>query len=105
MSPSYIMYVLLPFGQATKLNGGKSSSQLINVVKDADTAHREVEGHELSLSLTLPNPSSNASSSASEISEAFSSFPVGFSNYKDFSSLSNLKERINLDLSLAICGN
>ncbi|KAJ1436290.1 SANT/Myb domain [Sesbania bispinosa] len=98
------------FLQVNKLNDDrKSTSQPINVVVNTGTAHAEVEGierHELSLSLTLPNPSpqrSNASS-GSEISEAISSCP-GFSNYKDCSTSSTVKERINLDLSLAICGN
>ncbi|KAK7390820.1 hypothetical protein VNO78_18919 [Psophocarpus tetragonolobus] len=99
------------FLQVRKLNEGKSTSQPMNVVVNNETAHAEVEedagGYELSLSLTLPNPSpqrSNASS-ASEISEAISSCPAVFSNYKDCSSLSTVKERINLDLSLALCGN
>lgn len=95
--------------QVTKLNEGKSISQPINVVVNTETTNAEVEdvgGYELSLSLTLPNPSpqrSNASS-ASEISEAISSCP-GFRNFKDCSSSSTVKERINLDLSLALCGN
>lgn len=90
-----------PTGQATKLNDKKTNSQPINVLMKTVTAHGEDEGvggHELSLSLTLPNPSpqrSNASS-ASEISEA---------NYKDCSTSSTVNERVNLDLSLAICGN
>lgn len=97
------------FLQVTKLNEGKSTSQPINVLVNTETTNAEVEdvgGYELSLSLTLPNPSpqrSNASS-ASEISEAISSCP-GFGNYKDCSSSSTVKERINLDLSLALCGN
>lgn len=97
------------FLQVTKLNEGKSTSSPINVLVNTETTHAEVEdvgGYELSLSLTLPNPSpqrSNASS-ASEISEAISS-STGFSNYKHCSSSSTVKERINLDLSLALCGN
>ncbi|TKY50760.1 putative Myb family transcription factor [Spatholobus suberectus] len=97
------------FLQVTKLNEGKSTSQPINVLVNPKTVHAEVEdvgGYELSLSLTLPNPSPQRSntSSASEISEAISSCP-GFSNYKGCSSSSTVKERINLDLSLALCGN
>ncbi|KAK7280566.1 hypothetical protein RJT34_25630 [Clitoria ternatea] len=98
------------FLQVPKLNEGKTNSQPINnVLVNTETAHAEVEGviggyNELSLSLTLPNPSpqrSNASSSStSEISEA-----ISFSNYKDCSSSSTVKERINLDLSLALYGN
>ncbi|KAK7343351.1 hypothetical protein VNO77_12016 [Canavalia gladiata] len=100
---------LTSFFQVTKLNEGKSNSEAINVVLNTETANAEVEGgggYELSLSLTLPNPSpqrSNASS-ASEISEAISSCP-GFSNYKDYSTSSTVKDTVNLDLSLALCGN
>lgn len=62
-------------------------------------------GCELSLSLSLPNPSSHRSnaSSMSEISEAISSYSR--SNYKDCSSSSSGKHAINLDLSVALCGN
>ncbi|KAE8076438.1 hypothetical protein FH972_015090 [Carpinus fangiana] len=62
-------------------------------------------GCELSLSLSLPNPSShrsNASNSMSEMSEAISSYSR--SNYKDCSTSSG-KRAINLDLSVALCGN
>ncbi|KAG2707656.1 hypothetical protein I3843_05G145400 [Carya illinoinensis] len=64
----------------------------------------EVGGCELSLSLSLPPPSSQRSnaSSMSEISEAISSYP--WSNYKDCSSSSSGKHSINLDLSIALCG-
>ncbi|WJX15267.1 hypothetical protein P8452_05431 [Trifolium repens] len=96
-------------------------SWAINGLTKTDRAHVEVEGeggHELSLSLTLQNPSpqtSNVSYSASEISEAISCCPPlppnpalgGFSSYyKDCSRTSStVNERINLDLSLAIYGN
>nr|QSD99702.1 MYB family transcription factor [Melilotus albus] len=108
------------FPQASNVNDRKSPSWSI---MKTDRAHVEVEsvgGHELSLSLTLQNPSpqtSNASYSASGISEAISCnlgpapapapAPAGgFSSYKDCSRIiSTVKERINLDLSLAICGN
>lgn len=94
------------FLQVTKLNEGKSTSQPSNVLVNTttETAIAEVED-ELSLSLTLPNPSPQ--SSGSEISEAISSCPGFGNNYKDCSSSSThtLKERINLDLSLALCGN
>lgn len=79
----------------------------MNVVVNTEKAHEEDAGRcELSLSLSLPNPSPQRSngSSASEISEAISSCP-GFTNYKDCSSSSTVKDRINLDLSLALCGN
>ncbi|KAF5449958.1 hypothetical protein F2P56_030351 [Juglans regia] len=64
----------------------------------------EVGGCELSLSLSLPPPSSQRSnaSSMSEISEAISPYP--WSNYKDCSSSSSGKHSINLDLSIALCG-
>lgn len=106
------------FSQASNVNDRKSPSWSINGLVKTDRAHVEVEGvggHELSLSLTLQNPSpqtSNASYSASEISEAISCCPPpnpgpdGFSSYKDCSRISStVNERINLDLSLAICGN
>ena len=97
----------------TTLNEGKRSGKGINVDVKTETGEAEVEdvgAYELSLSLTLQNPSpqrSNGSCSGSEISETISSYPAaGFSNYKDCTtSSSNLKETINLDLSLALCGN
>lgn len=95
------------FSQASNVNDRKSPSWSINGVVNTDRAHVE-GGHELSLSLTLQNPSpqtSNASYSASEISEAISC-PNPSYNYKDCSRISStVNERINLDLSLAICGN
>uniref|UniRef100_I1LF38 HTH myb-type domain-containing protein n=2 Tax=Glycine subgen. Soja TaxID=1462606 RepID=I1LF38_SOYBN len=95
------------FLQVTKLNEGKSTSQTINVLVNTttETANVEIED-ELSLSLTLPNPSPQRSS-GSEISEAISSCHGFSNNYKDCSSSSThtVKERINLDLSLALCGN
>ncbi|PNY15101.1 hypothetical protein L195_g011791, partial [Trifolium pratense] len=112
----------------SNVNDRNTPSWAINGLTKTDRAHVEVEGeggHELSLSLTLQNPSpqtSNVSYSASEISEAISCYPPppphpnptalglgGFSSYyKDCSrasSSSTVKERINLDLSLAIYGN
>lgn len=65
---------------------------------------REDGGCELSLALSLPHPcpqKSNASST-SEISEAVSSHSR--SNYKDCSTSSG-NHSINLDLSIALCGN
>ncbi|XP_027189231.1 myb family transcription factor MOF1-like isoform X1 [Cicer arietinum] len=101
------------FPQATNVNDRNTPSGAINGLRKTDTAHVEVEGvggYELSLSLTLQNPSpqtSNASNSASGISETISCCPNpdGFSSYKDCYRTSTVKERINLDLSLAICGN
>ncbi|CAJ2630861.1 unnamed protein product [Trifolium pratense] len=117
------------FPQDSNVNDRNTPSWAINGLTKTDRAHVEVEGeggHELSLSLTLQNPSpqtSNVSYSASEISEAISCYPPpphphpnptalglgGFSSYyKDCSrasSSSTVKERINLDLSLAIYGN
>ena len=65
----------------------------------------EVGGFELSLSLSMPHPSSQKSnaSSMSEISEAISSYSRSY--YKDCSSSSSGKHSINLDLSIALCGN
>lgn len=98
---------VLSLVQASNVNDRKSPSWSINGVVKTDRAHVE-GGHELSLSLTLQNPSpqtSNASYSASEISEAISC-PNPSYNYKDCSRISStVNERINLDLSLAICGN
>ncbi|XP_048137417.1 putative Myb family transcription factor At1g14600 [Rhodamnia argentea] len=66
--------------------------------------YKESEGCELSLSLSLQRHSihrSNGSSSASEISEAFSSC----SRSRDCSgSYSDNKSSVNLDLSIALCG-
>jgi hypothetical protein len=102
---------VLSLVQASNVNDRKSPSWSINGLVKTDRAHVEVEGvggHELSLSLTLQNPSpqtSNASYSASEISEAISC-PNPSPSYKDCSRISStVNERINLDLSLAICGN
>ncbi|XP_022775706.1 putative Myb family transcription factor At1g14600 [Durio zibethinus] len=63
---------------------------------------------ELALSLSLPHPTSqrsNTNSSTSEISssEAFSSYPM--SNYQDCSGSSPAQRGLNLDLSIALCGN
>ena len=95
--------------QVPKLNDRETTSQPMNVLVHTEKARAEDEddgGCELSLSLTLPNPSPQRSnvSSASEISEAISSCP-GFPNYKGCSSSSTVEDRINLDLSLALCGN
>ncbi|XP_075656537.1 myb family transcription factor MOF1-like isoform X1 [Castanea sativa] len=75
-------------------NNGRGSAQ-----------EQEVGGCELSLSLSLPHPSSQKSnaSSMSEISEAISSYSRSY--YKDCSSSSSGKRSINLDLSIALCGN
>ncbi|GMY18071.1 myb family transcription factor PHL12-like [Fagus crenata] len=69
------------------------------------SAKQEVGGFELSLSLSMPHPSSQKSnaSSMSEISEAISSYSRSY--YKDCSSSSSGKHSINLDLSIALCGN
>ncbi|XWS64015.1 hypothetical protein CRYUN_Cryun06bG0150500 [Craigia yunnanensis] len=71
-----------------------------------DEEEKEGSGCELSLSLSLQcHPSSRRSntSSSSEISssEAFSSY----SNYKDYSGSSSIQRSLNLDLSIALCGN
>jgi hypothetical protein len=117
-----ISYVCLSHLQDTNnVKDRNTPSWAINGLTKTDRAHVEVEGeggHELSLSLTLQNPSpqtSNVSYSASEISEAISCCPPlppnpalgGFSSYyKDcYRTSSTVNERINLDLSLAIYGN
>ncbi|KAL5070739.1 hypothetical protein RYX36_021626 [Vicia faba] len=90
-------------------NEKKSGSWSMKGVMKTDKAHVEVEsvgGGELSLSLTLQNGSaqtSNGCYSASEISEAISCWttPPKDCCYRT----SSVKEKINLDLSLAICGN
>ncbi|KAI4313532.1 hypothetical protein L6164_026505 [Bauhinia variegata] len=112
--PHSTAFNFLPdFGKLSSFKCPKQESDFpqVNEVENIKTAaHAEDEddkGCELSLSLSLPNPSSQRSnaSSASEISEAaISSFP-GFHNYKDCSSSSSAKDRINLDLSIALCGN
>ncbi|GMN61886.1 hypothetical protein TIFTF001_030978 [Ficus carica] len=66
---------------------------------------------ELSLSLPLhqqypsSNRSNNAASSASEISEAISSYSMSAASYKDCFSSSAKHTTLNLDLSIALCGN
>ncbi|CAL0316214.1 unnamed protein product [Lupinus luteus] len=94
--------------QVTKLNESKSTSQPMKIFMNTEKAHgkEDVRRCELSLSLSLANPSPQGSngSSASEISEAISSWS-GFTNYKDCYNFSTVKDRINLDLSLALCGN
>ncbi|KAE9611542.1 putative transcription factor MYB-HB-like family [Lupinus albus] len=98
------------FLQVTKLNESKTSSQPMKIFMNTEREHgkedEDVGKCELSLSLSLPKPSPQGSnaSSASEISEAISSWS-GFTNYKDCYSFSTVKDRINLDLSLALCGN
>ncbi|CAL0300532.1 unnamed protein product [Lupinus luteus] len=89
------------FLQVTRLNESNITSQPMKIVENTKRgAHGEDENVgkcELLLSLPLLNPSPQGSndSSASEISDTISSW-LGFTNYKD---------RINLDLSLAQCGN
>ncbi|KAI4357337.1 hypothetical protein L6164_001293 [Bauhinia variegata] len=101
------------FFQVTKLDSQKHSLQPMNEVESTRTAaahgedkeeEEEERGCELSLSLSLPNPSSSASENSEAIS---SSFPAGFHSYKDCSSSSSSDKdnRINLDLSIALCGN
>ncbi|XP_022726446.1 putative Myb family transcription factor At1g14600 isoform X2 [Durio zibethinus] len=72
-----------------------------------DEDEEEGGGCELSLSLSLHHPSSQRSraSSTSEIScsEAFSSYSL--SNYKDCLGSSCTQCSLNLDLSIALCGN
>ncbi|XWS34396.1 hypothetical protein CRYUN_Cryun21dG0035300 [Craigia yunnanensis] len=78
-----------------------------NVRRRVGEDEEESGGCELSLSLSLQyHPSSQRSntSSTSESSEAFSSYSR--SNYKDcWGSSSSTEPSINLDLSIALCGN
>lgn len=106
-----LMYVCVcNFVQVGNGNGNekKRGSWSMKGVMKTDKAHVEVEsvgGDELSLSLTLQNGSaqtSNGCYSASEISEAISCWTTP---PKDCYRTSSVKEKINLDLSLAICGN
>lgn len=63
-------------------------------------------GCELSLSLSLQHhPSSQTSTSEISSSEAFSSYPNPMSNYIDCSGFSKPQLGLNLDLSIALCGN
>ena len=71
-----------------------------------DEEEKEGGGCELSLSLSLqyhPSTQRSNTSSTSEInsSEAFSSY----SNYKDCSGSASIQRSLNLDLSIALCGN
>ncbi|CAL0320614.1 unnamed protein product [Lupinus luteus] len=99
------------FLQVTKLNKKWTTSQPMKVVMNTEGRTHAEEGEnlgkcELSLSLPLPNPSPHGSnaSSASEISEAITSYH-GFTNFKECSSSSTVKDKINLELSLALCAN
>lgn len=103
------MYVYVVFLQVGNGNEKRRGSWSMNGVMKTDKAHVEFEsegGDELSLSLTLQNGSaqtSNGCYSASEISEAISCWTTP---PKDcYRTSSSVKEKINLDLSLAICGN
>lgn len=120
--PIYVNVPWLLVWQVTELVGIKATLQM-NAVEESERAHAEEEddgeeggGCELSLSLSLPNPSSKRSNSnnynnnnngcsTSEISEAISSSIPAFSNYKHCFSSSSAKHTINLELSLALCGN
>ncbi|XP_062153524.1 myb family transcription factor MOF1-like [Alnus glutinosa] len=103
------LYDLNPFKYAVqksdflKVSGGIEEEEDEKHAPQRRNAQEGV-GCELSLSLSLPNPSSHRSnaSSMNEISEAISSYSR--SNYKDCSSSSE-KHAINLDLSVALCGN
>lgn len=69
----------------------------------------EGDNFELSLSLSLPQPSSqrsNGCSSTSEMGgEAISSYPNSNNSFKDcFGSSGRGRYNINLDLSIALCG-
>ncbi|KAL6187377.1 hypothetical protein ACLB2K_038776 [Fragaria x ananassa] len=65
-------------------------------------AQKEVGGCQLSLSLSLHHPSSNTSiaSSSEDIGGAISGF-----NYKDCSAFSPANRGVDLNLSIALCGN
>ncbi|CAK8574171.1 unnamed protein product [Lathyrus sativus] len=97
------------FSQVGNGNEKKRGSWSMKGVMETDKAHVEVEsegGDELSLSLTLQNGSaqtSNGCYSASEISEAISCWTTPSKDC--YRTSSSVKAKINLDLSLAICGN
>ncbi|XVF02957.1 hypothetical protein REPUB_Repub04eG0219000 [Reevesia pubescens] len=89
---------------------GKHVNVIRNVRKRRRVGNEEEEGGggcELSLSLSLHHPSSQRSNTSctSEIScsEALSSYSR--SNYKDCSGSSSTQRTLNLDLSIALCGN
>lgn len=96
-------------GQVAKLNDKHPLNEVGNTWRVGLGAEDEdIEGCELSLSISLPQPhpssqKSNNASSVSETSEAFSLCPE-FSNnvIMGCSSSSNVPKTINLDLSLAI---
>ncbi|OIW01856.1 hypothetical protein TanjilG_07151 [Lupinus angustifolius] len=92
--------------QVTKLND-RNPLNVHGNIKRVHAEDDDVEGHKLSLSMSLPQPSSQRSnvSSGSEISEAIISSCPGSSNYKGCFNSSTIQNIINLDLSLAICGN
>ncbi|KAE9605242.1 hypothetical protein Lalb_Chr10g0095241 [Lupinus albus] len=91
----------------TKLNDRHSLNHVNGNTTRVHAKDNDVEGHKLSLSISLTQPSSQKSnvSSGSEISEAIISSCPGSSNYKGCFSSSTVQNIINLDLSLAICGN
>ncbi|KAK9935648.1 hypothetical protein M0R45_022741 [Rubus argutus] len=70
-------------------------------------AHTEGGDCQLSLSLSLPHPSSHMSnaSSSEEMSGVFSSYPGSSFNYKDCSTFSSANCSVDLNLSIALCGN
>ncbi|KAK6242427.1 hypothetical protein SCA6_007816 [Theobroma cacao] len=114
---------LLPLDQTLLVENQRSLQ--INVVAkvEAEDHHTHVEqivrrragdeeeadgGCELSLSLSLhhhPSSQKSNTSSTSEISssEAFSLYSR--SSYKDCSGTSSAQRSVNLDLSIALCGN
>ncbi|XP_061373376.1 myb family transcription factor MOF1-like [Gastrolobium bilobum] len=102
---SDLLQVPIPYTVA-KLTGKEPFNELGNT-RRVRAEDEDIGGCELSLSISLPHPSSQIRSnaaSASEISEGISS-RTGLSNYLGCSSSSNVQNGINLDLSLAICGN
>ncbi|KAL9389746.1 hypothetical protein Peur_018351 [Populus x canadensis] len=96
------------FLKIAKLEGRKGKPEKLLFTPEVTGSGRAEDGEpvdcELSLALSLPQPSSHRSdsSSTSEISEAFSSYSR--SNFKDCSGFSTGKRDINLDLSIALCG-
>lgn len=95
------------FLKIAKLEGRKCKPEKLFTPEVTGSGRAEDEEPvdcELSLALSLPQPSSHRSdsSSTSEISEAFSSYSR--SNFKDCSGFSTGKRDINLDLSIALCG-
>lgn len=98
--------VLLFVPQINKLEDEKQDPK-IHKQDNRGRAHTEGGDCQLSLSLSLPHPSSHMSnaSSSEEMSGVFSSYPGSSFNYKDCSTFSSANCSVDLNLSIALCGN